>query len=206
VTMSPIVEQVSQELKEAIRDNGIVLDEDLLKVDSFLNHRIDPDLIERIGQALAKEYEEEKVDVVLTAEAAGNSIADNTARYLNGKEEGKIYSLYAKKGKPTTMIDPVTYSLESPTKQEETVLAVEGNYLEGKRVLVVDDFLFTGGTAQTLTKIAEDADAEEVVGYGFVVEKEGYGGREELEQYGKPIVSLARIRAMDPEEGNIDFS
>lgn len=206
MTMSSIIEQASQELKEAIRDNGVVLDEDLLKIDSVLNHRIDPDLMDRIGQALAKEYEEDKVDIVLTAEAAGNSIASNTARYLNGKGEGKIYALYAKKGEPTTMVDPIKYPMESPTKQEKTFLAAEGKYLEGKRVIIVDDFLFTGETSQTLTKITKDADVEEIVGYGFVIEKEGYGGREELEQYDKPIISLARIRNMDPETGEINFS
>lgn len=204
--MSSILKQASQELKEVIKEEGIVLEEDLLKIDSVLNHRIDPDLISRIGQALAEEYKEERVDIVLTAEAAGNSIANNTARYLNGKEEGKIYALYAKKGEPTTMVEPIKYLIESPTKQEKTFLAAEGEYLEDKRVLIVDDFLFTGETAQALTKITKDAKAEEIVGYGFVIEKEGYGGREELEQYDKPIVSLAKIRDMDPKTGEIYFS
>ncbi|MFB6291637.1 MAG: xanthine phosphoribosyltransferase [Candidatus Bipolaricaulia bacterium] len=202
--MSEIIESAKRALVEKIKEQGEVLGEEFLKVDSFLNHKVSPALLNRIGQAMAEKFKDLGVTKVLTAEAAGNIIAYTTAENLTnqGKE---VEVVYAKKGVPTTMSGEEVRTIKSPTKQNRTTLAVSGNYFVPEdRVLIVDDFLFTGRTASTLTDIME-AQSVKVVGYGFVIRKKGSGGYQELKSRGKPIFSLVEIESMDPKTGQITF-
>ncbi len=113
--------------------------------------------------------------------------------------------VYAKKGVPKTMSGEEIRTIQSPTKKNKTTLAVSGNYFDSDdRVLVVDDFLFTGRTASTLSEIME-ALSVEVAGYGFVIRKKGSGGYKKLSRTGKPIFSLIEIESMDPQTGEISF-
>ncbi len=202
--MSEIIESVRKVLLEKIREKGEILGKEFLKVDSFLNHKVSSVLLNDVGRAIAEKFRDLGVTKVLTAEAAGNIIAYTTAENLT--DQGKeVEVVYAKKGVPTTMSGEEVRTIQSPTKKNKTMLAVSGNYFEPTdRVLIVDDFLFTGRTASTLTDIME-AQSVTVVGYGFVIRKKGSGGYKTLKGKGKPIFSLVEIESMNPKTGEISF-
>lgn len=205
--MSQIQDEIGRELRQKIEEEGEIVDEQYLNVSSFLNHRIQRPIMEKIATALAEEYKEEDITLVLTAEAAGNVIAYETAGKLSEVKDRQINALYAKKGKPATMDeDCVSYAIESPTKGNQTTLYATEEFLQGEKVLIVDDFLFTGRTSQALTEMAEEAGAE-VVGYGFTIMKRSYGGYKKLkENYDCPIVSVVEIKSLNPEEDEIVFA
>lgn len=202
--MSSLITEVRQQLIEKIREEGQVLGEEFLKVDSFLNHKVAPALLNDVGKAIAEKFKELGVTKVLTAEAAGNIIAYTTAaNFLERQRDVEV--VYAKKGVPTTMSGEEIRSIQSPTKKNKTTLAVSGNYFEPEdRVLIVDDFLFTGRTAGTLTDIMGSLSVP-VVGYGFVIRKKGSGGYKKLKKRGKSIFSLVEIESMNPKTGEITF-
>lgn len=202
--MGEIIDDVRKRLIHKIKVEGEVLGEEFLKVDSFLNHKVAPALLNAIGKAIAEKFEDLGVTKVLTAEAAGNIIAYTTAENLLGQDEN-VEVVYAKKGVPTTMTGEEIRTIQSPTKKNKTTLAVSGDYFDSDdRILIVDDFLFTGRTAGTLSEIME-ALSVEVVGYGFVIRKKGSGGYKKLSRTGKPIFSLVEIESMDPQAGEITF-
>ncbi len=202
--MGKIIDDVREKLIRKIRSEGEVLGEEFLKVDSFLNHKVAPAMLNAIGKAIAEKFEDLGVTKVLTAEAAGNIIAYTTAENLLDQDKN-VEVVYAKKGVPTTMTGEEIRTIQSPTKKNKTTLAVSGNYFDSDdRVLIVDDFLFTGRTAGTLSEIME-ALSVEVVGYGFVIRKKGSGGYKKLSRTGKPIFSLVEIESMDPQTGEITF-
>ncbi|QAA75775.1 MAG: hypothetical protein BIP78_0007 [Candidatus Bipolaricaulis sibiricus] len=187
-------------IRERIQREGCVLSAEFLRVDGFLNHRVDPAFVELAGVALAAAFRDATPSCVFTAEAAGNVIAYETARRLGAS------ALYAKKGAPATMQRALTCPVISPTKGTEHLLCVSADYLRpGERVLVVDDFLHRGTTSAALATMVRDA-AAELVGFGFVIEKRASGGREVLRQFGVPIVSLAVVDTMDPRTGRITFA
>ncbi len=186
-------------LQDWIRREAKVLGSEFLQVDGFLNHRIAPPFIEQAGRALADAFRTDGVTRVLTAEAAGNVIAYETARCLGAA------ALYAKKGRPKTMSRPLTRTVVSPTKGTETELAVSSDYLcDSDRVLIVDDFLFEGETSAALADITAEAGAR-LVGFGFVISKEFARGRARLAGFNVPIVSLVPIASMDAATGSIAF-
>ena len=192
--------QTEDRLKEWIRKQGMVVGPEFLRVDGFLNHRIDPAFMEQAGERLATAFAECGVTCVLTAEAAGNVIAYEAARRLGAK------ALYAKKGRAATMAHPLTRRVPSPTKGGHVELAVSRDYLRpGERVLVVDDFLYRGLTSAALGEMVVEAKAK-LVGVGFVIEKRFGGGREVLSRFSVPIVALVSIASMDPESGEIVFA
>lgn len=202
--MGEIIDDVRKRLIHKIKVEGEVLGEEFLKVDSFLNHKVAPALLNAIGKAIAEKFEDLGVTKVLTAEAAGNIIAYTTAENLLGQDEN-VEVVYAKKGVPTTMTGEEIRTIQSPTKKNKTTLAVSGDYFDSDdRILIVDDFLFTGRTAGTLSEIME-ALSVEVVGYGFVIRKKGSGGYKKLSRTGKPIFSLVEIESMNPQAGEITF-
>ena len=137
---------------------------------------------------------------MLTAEAAGNIVAYELARRLG------IRALYAREGKASTMIRPLVRTVISPTKGTKTELAISADYLGPRdRVIVVDDFLYQGHTSATLADMVIEAGSE-LVGFGFVIEKTFAHGRDALQRFGAPIVSLAPIESMNPEDGSIVFA
>lgn len=189
-----------RELRDWIQQESRVLGPEFLQVDGFLNHRIVPSFIEAAGRALADAFRFDDVTHVLTAEAAGNVIAYETARRLGAA------ALYAKKGKAKTMTRPLTRTVVSPTKGIETELSVSADYLTaGDRVLIVDDFLFEGETSAALADITAEAGAC-LVGFGFVISKEFARGRGRLGGFGVPIVSLVPVDSMNAATGEITFA
>jgi len=186
-------------LQEWVRREGKIVSSEFLRVDGFLNHRIDPAFMEEAGKQLAAKFREDRVSCVLTAEASGNVIAYEVARRLGA------YALYAKKGRAATMDHPIVRSVRSPTKGTLVELTVSRDYLNPRaRVLIVDDFLYQGHTSAALADMVRETDAA-LIGFGFVIAKEFGEGRQRLAQYAVPVVSLVSVVRLDPESGEIVF-
>ncbi len=189
---------MANELLERIRRDGKNLGNGILKVDSFINHQVDPHLMEACGKELARRFTSVGATKVLTAEISGIAPALMTARELS------LQVVYARKTKPITMPDQVFLTLApSHTKGNLVELMVSPEYLAGgEKVLIIDDFLATGATIMGLVRLAQTAGAT-VVGVGTLIEKTFEGGRTLLEPLGVPIESLVCITSMD--EGRIEL-
>lgn len=183
-----------QALKGRILREGKNLGNGILKVDGFINHQVDPALMDACGQELARRFQSIGATKVLTAEISGIAPAVTTARHLG------VPVVYARKHKPITMPDQVFLTLTpSHTKGRIVELIVSPEYLAGgERVLIIDDFLATGATILGLARLAQTAGAT-IVGVGALVEKTFEGGRQALQPLGVQIEALARIKSM---EGN----
>jgi xanthine phosphoribosyltransferase len=192
------MEAVVKELEERIQRDGQVLGGGILKVDSFVNHQVDPLLMDACGREFAKLFASVGATKVLTAEISGIAPALTTAIHLG------LPVVYARKTKPITMPDQVYLTLApSHTKGRMVELIVSPEYLaNGEKVLIIDDFLASGQTILGLVRLAE-ASGSKVVGIGALIEKLFEGGRAVLKSTGVPIHSLACITAM--EEGKLEF-
>jgi xanthine phosphoribosyltransferase len=182
-------------LKERIRCEGKNLGNGILKVDSFINHQVDPALMLAAGGALAAHFGALGITKVLTAEISGIAPALTTALALG------VPVVYGRKTKPITMPDDVfTASAPSHTKGQEVQLMASPEFLAPlDKVLIVDDFLATGYTIMALVRLAEQAGAE-VIGVGALIEKSFEGGRAKLEAMGLRVRSLAVIEKMTDDE------
>jgi xanthine phosphoribosyltransferase len=187
------------ELIERIRRDGKNLGNGILKVDGFINHQVDPELMDACGRELAARFTNVGATKVLTAEISGIAPAIATAHYL------AVPVVYARKNKPITMPDQVFLTLApSHTKGRTVELIVSPEYLAcGEKVLIIDDFLASGATIMGLVRLAQTAGAS-VVGIGTLIEKSFEGGREILKPLGIPVESLAVISSMEGE--NITFA
>jgi len=181
-----------KELEERILRDGKNLGGGILKVDSFVNHQVDPLLMDACGREFASFFASVGATQILTAEISGIAPALTTAIHLG------LPVVYARKHKPITMPDQVYLTLApSHTKGRMVELIVSPEYLaNGEKVLIIDDFLASGQTILGLVRLAE-ASGSKVVGIGALIEKLFEGGREVLKPLGIPIHSLACITAMD---------
>lgn len=187
-------------LRERILAEGKNLGRGILKIDSFLNHQLDPQLMEAVGEQIAGRFAEARPDRILTAEVSGIVPAVMAAKFL-----GNIPVVYARKHKPITMQEPVYLEMApSHTKGGEVLLMVSPEFLHsGERVLIVDDFLASGRTIEALAQIVQHAGAT-LVGIAAVVEKTFEGGREMLSHWDVPIEAAAIIT--DMRDGKIILS
>ena len=186
-------------LERRILTEGRNLGQGILKVDSFVNHQVDPALMLACGQEFARLFKATHPTKVLTAEISGIAPALMTGLVLN------IPVVYARKTKPVTMPDTVFLTTApSHTKKRDVEIMASPEYLQpGERVLIVDDFLATGQTILALARIARAAGAE-IVGVGALIEKSFEGGREVLKGLNVPVKSLALIS--DMRGGTITFA
>ena len=187
-----------QELKERILTEGKVLPGDIIKVDGFLNHRVDCALMSRIADEFAKFFDLDQVDMLLTAEASGIALTAICAmRY--GKP-----MIYAKKAKSDNIEGGLfTSEIFSYTYKKKVTLLVSKDWIKpGMRVLVIDDFLARGEALRGLCDIVYQAGAE-LVGIGCAIEKGFQGGGDRLREAGVNLHSLAIIDRAEP--GNIVF-
>jgi len=182
-------------LEERIRQEGLILSETVLKVDSFLNHQVDTALALEIGERFAQIFAGREITKVITIEASGIQFAMATGIAL------KVPFVYAKKKKAVTLNEQVyTAPVHSFTKQETYQVCVSAKYLSANdKVLIVDDFLATGAALVGLVDIVKESGAE-LVGVGCVIEKSFQEGRSLLEDKGVEVHSLARIASMSPGE------
>lgn len=185
---------VVEELKARIQVEGKNLGNGILKVDSILNHQIDPGLMMRMGQEFARRFTGIRVDRILTAEVSGIGPALMTALVMD------VPVVYARKHKPLTMSGPVYLEVApSHTKGGEVLLLVSAEFMPaGQHVLVMDDFLASGKTVDKLVRMVHSANCH-LAGIAVVIEKTFEGGRRALRKYGAPIEALVRISEM--EEG-----
>jgi xanthine phosphoribosyltransferase len=181
-------------LVRRIVEEATVVDGRILKIDHFLNHRIEPAFMAAMGQALADRLRLFEPNLLLTAEASGIAPALAVAMALD------IPLVYAKKYAPVVETPALSRIVPSPTKGGEARLVVSGRYLTaGMRVAIVDDFLANGKTALALAEIVADAGATTVVA-GFLVEKLFQNGRAGLAARGIPIATLAQVERLEGQQ------
>ena len=185
-------------LKEKIRQEGRALNEHVLKVDGFINHQVDSELMEQIGEEFAKYYKNMNVDKVITIESSGIAPAIMTARKL-----GINLVIIKKKMSKNLGNDVLQTPVISFTKGEEYNLTLSRSFVsEGERVIIIDDFLANGEACSGAIRLLKEAKAD-IVGIGILIEKSFQPGRAKLEEQGMDVYSLARIKSMS--EGKIEF-
>lgn len=175
-------------LEDRIRQDGVVLPGNVLKVNQFLNHQIDPQLMYEIGQEFARLFKERPVTKILTVEASGIAPAIMAGLVMN------VPVLFARKKKPSTL-DDMTYTAEvySYTKKVTNTISVDSKFLsENDHVLIIDDFLANGQAVKGMLEICRQADVK-VEGVGIVVEKSFQEGADWIKGQGIRLESLARI-------------
>lgn len=190
-------------LKERILAEGRNLGSGILKIDSILNHQLDPAMMFALGEAMADKFKGFKVDRILTVEISGIAPALMTGLAM------RVPVVYARKIKPITMAGPVFLeTAPSHTKGMEVNLLVSAEFLPpDEDILIIDDFLATGKTLMALSRMVDSARSR-VAGVGVVVEKSFEGGRELMQRAGHqmPIHALATITYMeDRKDGRIEF-
>ena len=179
-------------LKQRIINEGTLKGGNVIKVDSFLNHQIDVEMLNEIGKEFYNRFASEKVDKILTIEASGIAIAVIAAQYFN------VPVVFAKKTESKNL-DSDTYESEvySYTKDKTYTIRVSKRYLnEGENILVVDDFMAKGKAAQGLIDIINQAKSN-VAGVGIVIEKGFQDGGQIIRDKGIKLESLAIIESME---------
>ena len=178
-------------LKQRILSDGKNLGRGILKVDSFINHQVDANLMHACAIEFARMFKPLRPTKVLTAEISGIAPAVLTAMEMG------VPIVYARKSKPITMPDTVFLTTApSHTKGSVVDLMISPEYLgAGERVLIIDDFLASGQTILGLMRLAQAAGAQ-VIGVGALIEKTFEGGREALEAASLKVESLVRITDM----------
>lgn len=185
-------------LKEKILNEGQVKGEEILKVDSFLNHQIDIPLLQEIGKEFNRRFNGKKITKILTIEASGIGIAVIAAQYFN------VPVVFAKKVKSVNL-DKETYKTQvySFTKQANYDIQVSKRYMsDDDHILILDDFLANGRASLGLIELVEQAGAA-VTGVGIVIEKAFQEGGDLLRNKGVHLESLAIVNRF--EDGKITF-
>ena len=187
-------------LKERIRREGKVLPGNIIKVDGFLNHRVDTALMSQLADEFAKYFDVKDITMVLTAEASGIPLATVCAQKYG------VPMVFAKKAKSDNIEGGLYQSdIFSYTYKKKVTLLVSKEWLSADdKVLIIDDFLANGCALEGLIKICEAAGAE-VSGIGIAVEKGFQGGGDALRAEGYDVDSLAIVESMNPETGEITF-
>lgn len=178
-------------LEDKILTEGKVLSDNVLKVDSFLNHQVDPVLMDAIGKEFTDRFKNVQINKILTIESSGIAPAVLTGLYM------KAPVIFARKRKSLTLTDNLlTSSVYSFTKEESNDISVSGSFINEKdTVLIIDDFLANGQAALGLIEIVQQAGAT-VGGIGIVIEKSFQKGGDELREKGFKVESLARIQSL----------
>lgn len=185
-------------LKKRIQEEGKMIGNDIVKVDMFLNHQIDVELVQAIGQEFYKRFKDKQITKILTIEASGIPIACMAALYFN------VPVLFGKKY-VTESFDPYVYvsNVYSFTKKQEYNIRVSKEFLnEDDKVLIIDDFLANGQAVFGLLDIVNQAKST-VCGIGIVIEKGFQPGRKNIEEKGLQVESLAIIDSI--KDGFIYF-
>lgn len=186
------------ELIAKIKEDGTVLPGNVLKVDAFLNHQVDPQLMFQIGQEFAKRFADEEITKIWTVESSGIAPAVMTGLAM------KIPVIFARKHKSLTLNqDMYTADVYSYTKKTTNRISISKKYVTpGEKVLLIDDFLANGQAIEGLLEIADQAGVK-VAGAGIVIEKSFQPGARELKARGIRVESLARIQSLS--DNKIEF-
>ncbi len=185
-------------LEDMILERGIAVNEDILKVDSFINHQVDPELMKNIGDEFAEHFKGQGITKVATIESSGIAPALMTALALN------VPMLILKK-QPSKILNQDLYQtvVTSYTKGTSYELTLSKNFIsENDHVLIIDDFLANGEAATGAIRLIRKAHAT-IAGVGILIEKSFQPGYEKLTEQGIDVYSLARIAKLG--EGVIEF-
>ncbi|MCL0319148.1 xanthine phosphoribosyltransferase [Apilactobacillus xinyiensis] len=179
-------------LEDRIVKDGTVLSGDILKVDTFLNHQVDPQLMNLIGKEFKKLFDKNNITRILTVESSGIAPAVLTGLQMN------VPVVFARKHKSVTMSDNAFVSdVYSYTKKVTNHISIDKRFINSDdNVLIIDDFLANGQAVHGLVDIIHQAKAN-VSGIGIVIEKSFQPGRKQLEKDGFNVKSLARIASLD---------
>lgn len=181
-----------QNLKERIIKDGYVIGDDILKVDSFINHQVDTKLLDELGEYFSKKFE--GVTKILTIEASGIAFGVGVASHFN-----YVPLVFAKKSKSKIVDERNIYTtvVDSFTKGTTNIVSVDKRFLNKcDRCLIVDDFMAEGNAALGLVDLCNQAGAE-VVGVAIVIEKGFQGGRKRLEEKGIRVESAAIVERFE---------
>lgn len=178
-------------LIDRILKEGKCFEGGILKVDKFINHQMDPNLMKQVAVELIRRYASTDINKIITVEASGIAPAIMMGFLLD------LPVVFAKKKKPSTMADMLSTTVVSFTKQREYHVCISKEYLtEDDKVLFVDDFLAYGNAAKGIIDLCRRAGAE-LVGTGFIIEKAFQNGRKVIEEAGVRCESLAIIESLD---------
>jgi xanthine phosphoribosyltransferase len=181
-----------RELEQRILTDGRVLPGEVLKVDGFLNHQVDPDLMFTIGSEFARLFREAGITKILTVESSGIAPAVMAGLQLH------VPVVFARKHKSVTLIDDLyTAEVYSYTKKTSNHISISKKFLSADdKVLLIDDFLANGQAVQGLFEICDQAQAE-IAGVGIVIEKIFQSGHQLVADRGVRLESLAQITSFD---------
>jgi hypothetical protein len=183
-----------ESLGRKVKEDGVVIDEKILKVDGFLNHQIDAKLMNDVGKTFYESFKDAGITKILTIEASGIAPAIMASFHFD------VPCLFAKKAKPSTLKDGFySTDIHSFTKNKTSTVIVSEEFLGADdKVLIIDDFLANGDASLGLNDIVKQANAT-TVGVGIVVEKSFQNGRQRLEDAGLYVSSLCKVASL---EGN----
>lgn len=190
------------ELEDRIRRDGIVREGNVLKVDNFLNHQCDVALYDHMGAEWARLFAGKRIDKILTIEASGIGIACVAATHFGG-----VPVVFARKTESKNLDgDQYRTNITSYTKGREYQVIVAKRFLTpGEHVLIIDDFMAMGCAMRGLLEICDEAGVV-VEGIGIAIEKGFQPGGDELRRRGYQVESLAIVKSMDAETGEIVFA
>ena len=176
-----------ESLGQKVKEDGVVIDEKILKVDGFLNHQIDAKLMNDVGKTFYESFKDAGITKILTIEASG----------IAPSFHFDVPCLFAKKAKPSTLKDGFySTDIHSFTKNKTSTVIVSEEFLgPDDKVLIIDDFLANGDASLGLNDIVKQANAT-TVGVGIVVEKSFQNGRQRLEDAGLYVSSLCKVASL----------
>lgn len=180
-----------ESLGRKVEEDGVVIDEKILKVDGFLNHQIDAKLMNDVGKTFYESFKDAGITKILTIEASGIAPAIMASFHFD------VPCLFAKKAKPSTLKDGFySTDIHSFTKNKTSTVIVSEEFLGADdKVLIIDDFLANGDASLGLNDIVKQANAT-TVGVGIVVEKSFQNGRQRLEDAGLYVSSLCKVASL----------
>lgn len=180
-----------ESLGRKVKEDGVVIDEKILKVDGFLNHQIDAKLMNDVGKTFYESFKDAGITKILTIEASGIAPAIMASFHFD------VPCLFAKKAKPSTLKDGFySTDIHSFTKNKTSTVIVSEEFLGADdKVLIIDDFLANGDASLGLNDIVKQANAT-TVGVGIVVEKSFQDGRQRLEDAGLYVSSLCKVASL----------
>ncbi len=188
-----------ERINAMVKEQGKAVGESIVNVDTLLNHRIDYLFSAYAGAVLARIVREKHVDVILTAEASGISVAVFTAMTVNNEQWPHPASVvFAKKSRPITLPEGGYYVVDSysRTKNKPVRLFMGKHVIQpGDKVFIVDDFLARGTTLAALGDLVEMAGGD-IVAFGVVLEKTFEHGRDEVKRFAAPVYSLVKITSL----------
>lgn len=187
-----------QELNEKIKQFGTVLPGNVLKVDAFLNHQVDPELMLHVGQEFARRFAGEGITKIWTVESSGIAPAVMTGLAM------KLPVIFARKHKSLTLNNNMYVAdVYSYTKKTTNRISISKKYVApDDKVLMIDDFLANGQAVEGMLEVADQAGIQ-VAGAGIVIEKSFQPGGQELRDRGVRVESLARIKSL--ADNQIEF-